>query len=239
MLVPVGEIMREEFFNLLLIFPIPINNGTKMYLIEWYFSFFSSKKGWGERWMWVDTFFFALIFERCIHLDRIRVWLAQVNMADCCVIWWEILVSFDDFDIGIMREKLWFYEVTIKLWCDEEEPNCSMNIRDFKGKIYFVLLMLVNAKNIDRLNRVMDDIENLFRDKNTLLIISINSNFKDLIRSLCTWKVSVGHTKDVWLYSRRYYRASPDFVFFDWGDFGSHVAGTHGVRSWWLGWIFQ
>jgi hypothetical protein len=34
MFVPVGEIMREEFFNLLLILPIPVNNRTKMYLIE-------------------------------------------------------------------------------------------------------------------------------------------------------------------------------------------------------------
>ena len=226
--------MWEEFFNLLLIFPIPINDRAEMHLIEWHFSFFSSKKRWSERWMRVDTFFFALVFERCIHLDRIRVWLAQMNVANCRVIWWEIFITLDDLNIRIVREKLWFHKITIRLRCNKEEPNCPMNIRNFKSKIYPVLLMLVNAENIDRLNRVMDDIEDLFRDKNTLLIISINSNFKDLIRSLCTWKVSVGHTKDVWLYSRRYYRASLDFVFFGWGDFGSHVAGTHGVRSWWL-----
>ena len=225
--------MREEFFNLLFILPIPVNNRTKMYLIERYFSFFSTKECWCEGWMWIDTFFFALVLERCIHLDRVWIWFTQVNMTHCCIVWWEIFITFDNLDIRIVCKELWFYKITIEFGSDEEKPNCSMNIRNLKGKIYLVLLVLMKTENIDWLNRVMDDIENLFRDKNTLLIVSIDSNFKDLIRSLCTWKVSVGHTKDVWLYSRRCYRASPDFGVFDRWDFGSHVVDVHEAHNWW------
>ena len=33
--------------------------------------------------MWIDTFFFALVLERCIHLDRVWIWFTQVNMTYC------------------------------------------------------------------------------------------------------------------------------------------------------------
>ena len=130
----------------------------------------------GDRRKRVDGFLFATLLEVGVDLYGLEVVALERGLGDVRNAFGKVVDHAGDFDLRIVRVDLVFQKVGVRLRSREEKPHDAAQVHDFERE--FRRGIRLGKPSLLRLHGVVEDIENLFRDENPLLVETVDPHFE-------------------------------------------------------------